>query len=136
MCHLPRGKSKLEKLPCEHFLHQIEISRSFLRAKQVGKKEREISIFCRNCSQGSDSYFDFPRPKIIRCFTKRSTSVSVKNEALFRHRVLKKMNSFQNGQNLKRKQVFFATLQLITKSVYVLKRFSFQRKSFQREKKQ
>ena len=28
-----RGKSKLEQVPCEQFLPQIEISRTFLRAK-------------------------------------------------------------------------------------------------------
>ena len=33
-----RGKSKLKKLPCEQFQQQIEISCTFLRAKQVGKK--------------------------------------------------------------------------------------------------
>ena len=57
-----RGKSKQEQLPCEQFLQQIEISRTFLRAKQVevGRKAREISICHKNCSKGSCSYFDFP----------------------------------------------------------------------------
>ena len=33
-----RGNSKLEQLPRGQFLQQIEISRTFLRAKQVGEK--------------------------------------------------------------------------------------------------
>ena len=36
--HRTRGKSKQEQIPCEQFLQQIEISRTFLRAKQVGEK--------------------------------------------------------------------------------------------------
>ena len=37
-----RVKEKLEKLPCEQFLQVFEISRSFLRAKQVGEKRGKI----------------------------------------------------------------------------------------------
>ena len=49
----------------EQFLKQIYISLNFLRAKQVGIKTRENSICncCRNWSQGSCSYFDFPLKK-------------------------------------------------------------------------
>ena len=46
--------------PCEQFLHQTEISRTFFSAKQVGGKGRKFLICCRNCSQGSCSHFDFP----------------------------------------------------------------------------
>ena len=35
---LVTGKSKQEQLPCEKSLQKIEIFRTFLRAKQVGKK--------------------------------------------------------------------------------------------------
>ena len=34
----PRGKEKLEQLPCEQFLQAFEIYRALLRAKQVGEK--------------------------------------------------------------------------------------------------
>ena len=37
-----RGKEKLEELPCEQFLQGFEISRSFVRAKQVGQKRAKI----------------------------------------------------------------------------------------------
>ena len=39
---MSRGKEKLEQLPCEHFLQDFEISRSFLRAKQERKKRVKI----------------------------------------------------------------------------------------------
>ena len=39
----------------------MKIYRTFFRAKQVGEKEREISICLRNCSQGSCSYIDLPQ---------------------------------------------------------------------------
>ena len=40
----PRGKSKYEQLPCEQFFQQFEISRTFLRAKQVGEKRFQFVI--------------------------------------------------------------------------------------------
>ena len=46
--HRTRGKSKQEQIPCEQFLQQIEISRTFLRAKQVGEK-RAIFDFPLRC---------------------------------------------------------------------------------------
>ena len=39
---LPGGKEKLEELPCEQFLQGFEISRFFVRAKQVGQKRAKI----------------------------------------------------------------------------------------------
>ena len=33
-----RGKTKQEYLPCEQFQQHLEISRTFLRAKQLGEK--------------------------------------------------------------------------------------------------
>ena len=41
-CISIREKEKLEQLPCEQFLQVFEISRSFLRAKQVGEKRGKI----------------------------------------------------------------------------------------------
>ena len=38
-----RVKEKLEQLPCEQFLQAFEISRSFLRAKQVGENPVKIA---------------------------------------------------------------------------------------------
>ena len=35
---LARGEKISERLPCEQFLRRFEISRTFLRAKQVGEK--------------------------------------------------------------------------------------------------
>ena len=52
-------------LPYEQFLQQIEMCCTFLGAKQVGRNAREISIYRRNCSQGSNSYFVLPL--IARC---------------------------------------------------------------------
>ena len=43
-----RGKSIKEQLPCEQFLQQIEISRTFLRAKQVGEKRGRIQFVVKN----------------------------------------------------------------------------------------
>ena len=41
----------------------------FSPCKAGGRKTRENSICCRNCSQGSCSYFDFPLVKFkITCF--------------------------------------------------------------------
>ena len=37
-----RVKEKLDQLPCDQFLQVLEISRSFLRAKQVGEKRGRI----------------------------------------------------------------------------------------------
>ena len=37
-----KGKERLEQLPCEQFLQDFEISRSFLRAKQERKKRVKI----------------------------------------------------------------------------------------------
>ena len=45
-----RGNSKLEQLPRGQFLQQIEISRTFLRAKQVGEK-RAIFQFAVEIAQ-------------------------------------------------------------------------------------
>ena len=39
-----RGKSKQEQLSCEQFLQQIEICRTFLRAKQVGEKRARFQF--------------------------------------------------------------------------------------------
>ena len=39
---MPRGKEKLEQLPCEQFLQAFEIYRALLRAKQVGEKRAKI----------------------------------------------------------------------------------------------
>ena len=55
------GNQNKKKLPYEQFLQQIEFSRAFLPpVSHGGKKGREILISCRNCSQGSCSYFDLP----------------------------------------------------------------------------
>ena len=40
-----RGKSIKEQLPCEQFLQQIEISRTFLRPKQLGEKRARFQFF-------------------------------------------------------------------------------------------
>ena len=40
----PRGKSKYKQLPCEQFFQQFEISRTFLRAKQVGEKSDKLQF--------------------------------------------------------------------------------------------
>ena len=49
-------------MPSEQFLQQIEISRTFLRAKQVGEKRGRFKFVVEMAlnSQGSCSYFDFP----------------------------------------------------------------------------
>ena len=41
---MPRGKEKIEQLPGEQFLQSFEISRSFLRARQVEEKRGKIQI--------------------------------------------------------------------------------------------
>ena len=51
-------------MPSEKFLQEIQISRTFLHAKQVGEKRGKILICHRNCSQGSFSNVDFP----LDCF--------------------------------------------------------------------
>ena len=49
ICLLPdltetRGKSKLEQLPCEHFLKQMKISRAFLPIVSHGEKCAKIQF--------------------------------------------------------------------------------------------
>ena len=39
-----RGKSRYDPLPCEQFLKQIEISRTFLHAKKMGKSARDFNL--------------------------------------------------------------------------------------------
>ena len=49
-------------MPCEQFLKKLKFPVLFsVRNRLGGRKMRKILICCRNCSQGSCSYFDFPQ---------------------------------------------------------------------------
>ena len=74
--HLYRGKEKLELLPFEHFLQGFEISRAFLRAKQVGEKCTKIQNPVEIAHKAFALFFLFP------------SSLGIKNNAsiyLMRH---------------------------------------------------
>ena len=55
-----RGKLRLEQRPCEQILHDFPARALFSVWNRCGRKTREISKRCRNCSQGSYSHFCFP----------------------------------------------------------------------------
>ena len=54
------NQNRIWRTACEQFLQQIEISCSFLPSVSHREKCEKCLNCCKNCSQGSCSYFDLP----------------------------------------------------------------------------